>query len=465
MPNWCYNSLLVAGEPEAVEEFRIVNAQHTHIEKYTNQPRGVVQAIPGQPSRLVFYRAEGDLSFTAVTKEWGEESWGTKWDVDGEVKLTRHDRGSWKLPNHGVTMDRLLDFRFDTAWKPPTDWFAAAAKAFPELKLTLSYAEASMDIFGVLEAQKASFDREVFHQTGRSEPKTIDVAGTRARKSMPLHRKPPALLKAIWGDDEKTVKAQLSKKPVSFLDEEVKSRWSALFHAAHAGSVGVANALMDALVKEKKTPQAIPLGGGRAFSLADVCTDVHTNCSPELASGRQKILTEAYRRWPEMKQAPLASGLPPLSLAVTYQMDPIVQALFTTAPLVTRHPDGRLNGVIPSLIRYYMTDEGDMIGDLFSTMDHKKREEFGRDLVRGILHASRDKLLGEATPTAARLFFKLGDNGFVSKEDMAIASGQMPLNSDGNSGHVGPDFKSIVNAELAMRAVNAMMGKHQDLKV
>jgi hypothetical protein len=146
-------------------------------------------------------------------------------------------------------------------------------------------------------------------------------------------------------------------------------------------------------------------------------------------------------------------------------MDPIVKVLFTKTPLVTRHPDGKLNGVIPSLIRYYMTDEGDMVGDLFSTMDKKKREEFGHDLVGGILRASRDKLLGEATPTAVGLFFKLGDGGFVNKEDMAIASGQMPLNSDGNSGHVGADFKSIVNAELAMRAVNAMMGKHQNLKV
>lgn len=60
---------------------------------------------------------------------WCSEKWGTKWNAYYIADVTVSPDG------------RTLHYRFDTAWAPPVPVFAAASKAFPSLRLHVSWRE------------------------------------------------------------------------------------------------------------------------------------------------------------------------------------------------------------------------------------------------------------------------------------------------------------------------------------
>lgn len=119
MPNWCGNVLSVNG-PEAdvyrwVEEaasWKSADPQPLHFSAFLPPPPNL------QGRELVFWRIE---------------NWGTKWEPE-ITDFTREE-------GHA-------QYRFDTAWGPPLDWFLLVTKRYPTLSFCLFYIEEDMDFAG-----------------------------------------------------------------------------------------------------------------------------------------------------------------------------------------------------------------------------------------------------------------------------------------------------------------------------
>lgn len=116
MPNWCSNRLSVTGEPADLEKF--AEAVHTDkTELSLNKLVPIPQAVLD----------DGDAWY-----DWCCANWGTKWDVYADV--TPHEGG--------------LRYTFDSAWSPPEEAIAAAAKQHPKLNFVLNYWEEGADFGG-----------------------------------------------------------------------------------------------------------------------------------------------------------------------------------------------------------------------------------------------------------------------------------------------------------------------------
>tara|TARA_R100000808_G_C2131487_1_gene140623 strand:+ start:123 stop:848 length:726 start_codon:yes stop_codon:yes gene_type:complete len=65
---------------------------------------------------------------------WSIDNWGTKWDAcEGSID----SEGKYEL-----------NFSFDTAWSPPTNWLQKVTERYPSLKFTLEYTEEGMGFEG-----------------------------------------------------------------------------------------------------------------------------------------------------------------------------------------------------------------------------------------------------------------------------------------------------------------------------
>lgn len=68
---------------------------------------------------------------------WRVNNWGTKWDIDSE-----------EIPTEAEIKNGSCQYRFDTAWGPPIEWFREASDIFPTLQFKVLYAEPGMDFAG-----------------------------------------------------------------------------------------------------------------------------------------------------------------------------------------------------------------------------------------------------------------------------------------------------------------------------
>jgi hypothetical protein len=104
MPDWCSNTLIITGDEELLEKFYNENK--------------------GDEEPLSFDKA---VTIDDDDENWHElciEKWGTKWDASE------------------VCCDGIGGFyEFETAWSPPTEWFEAVVKKYPELHFELRYSE------------------------------------------------------------------------------------------------------------------------------------------------------------------------------------------------------------------------------------------------------------------------------------------------------------------------------------
>jgi len=90
---------------------------------------------------------------------WSLNFWGTKWDIDGSARVTKHP--DWDPPT--------LEISFDTAWAPPLGWLAEAARQFPSLTLYLEYEEPGMCFAGEAVAKGGKIIRDECHEMDEEE--------------------------------------------------------------------------------------------------------------------------------------------------------------------------------------------------------------------------------------------------------------------------------------------------------
>lgn len=466
MPNFCSNVLIAAGEPEAVAEFRILNAQHTKrggslvlptghlsnpLEEITSRP------VPSLHRCLVGIRKGADISFCAMTKGEGDASWGTHWDVCDDTHNLKLDRGAWKFSDAGLDLGRLEQWGFTTAWSPPSLWLQSVGLIFTDVRLTLGYAEPGNAEFGVITSHGHQFEHSKMSMP-RSEvqPKSIELAISQGRKTMALHRKPNAFLRAIWEDNVEAVESALRRRTVVQMNACISSRWTALMHAAFSGSERVADLLLAAGADPL---QGVRLGQNHSFRMADICLDVSPENKPGLVMSRQNILTAAIAINNAVATQPLGTGADALAIAMHFQMGPLIEPLLKHGLLVIQNPDGTDNGVIKGLI---MSFNSEAIKGLITLAPPKLVAQFSGQSVIELLSANTNAVgrsipLSETASDNARLFMHLDDLGHVSNDQMKMASKDLPSKIWGDkSFFVEDNFSASIASERAKRAIDSL---------
>lgn len=135
MPNWCTNELIVSGEIEEMDKWRMALTNDESIE-----PTLDFNKIVPEP------RWEED---SQDWYQWRIDNWGTKWnanDVD-----TNND------------LNEIL-YHFDTAWGPPIEFVETAAKKFPNLYFQIAFYEEGCCFAGMNEFKDGELaHREIHH--------------------------------------------------------------------------------------------------------------------------------------------------------------------------------------------------------------------------------------------------------------------------------------------------------------
>jgi hypothetical protein len=160
MPNWCFNTLEVSGDPEQLKEFKetvrgtvedkevplsldslvpmpeelrkvsspphiVPDSEYEKAmaearEREKRWPGGGYEPLTEQRSQTLTKRFGANNWY-----DWALKNWGTKWDAwDAEVTDEENDH---------------IVYQFVTAWSPPLEWLETVAKPFPSLGLTLTY--------------------------------------------------------------------------------------------------------------------------------------------------------------------------------------------------------------------------------------------------------------------------------------------------------------------------------------
>ena len=151
MPNWCDNTLAVAGPPDELQKFRDhVSGDKTALSlaKLVPQPAGLYEAKSGEPGT------------TPLWYDWCVTHWGTKWDVEDE--LVYED-------------DNVITYSFASAWGPPTEAITKAIQDYPKLAFSMFFEELGMCFEGKIRGTQ----RQVLeHYVRDCEPKfdpTLDA--------------------------------------------------------------------------------------------------------------------------------------------------------------------------------------------------------------------------------------------------------------------------------------------------
>lgn len=174
MPNWCFNSLEVHGNAEAVERF--VTANMGLPAMYPNKCKGdddhpiptekhfCFNALVPTPQEVLDIGFDGhDVipmeELMSVYKDkispvldgyhWNIVNWGTKWDIYHD-DLTPEVIGWTKGCEH-------IYFEFETAWSPPIEWLMKVVAMFPELQFKLHYEEPGCYFAGDVYAISGSY--------------------------------------------------------------------------------------------------------------------------------------------------------------------------------------------------------------------------------------------------------------------------------------------------------------------
>lgn len=161
MPNWCHNTLTVNGSKEELTRFaEAVKSedegfeQPLSFERIVPQPEGLLGDDEGKS-----HTSPGNLDWY----DWRVENWGSKWDANFEgAGVALGGEGAVVSDPAGLLSDGdSLTYSFITAWTPPEPFCKAAAKQFPELTLTLTYAEPGNEFAGRLTVKGESVVEEV----------------------------------------------------------------------------------------------------------------------------------------------------------------------------------------------------------------------------------------------------------------------------------------------------------------
>jgi hypothetical protein len=151
MPNWVFNTLIIEGNKENINDVRSVlntpfSREHenwdvkeqkmiTQTINYSNPVFSFWNII--RPTDLAEYAKQPthDLTNGNDWYSWNIRNWGTKWDV------AVVDNNSYTDTEIEEIGEGIISYRFNTAWSPPIQAIEKLSIQHPKLKLTLSYEE------------------------------------------------------------------------------------------------------------------------------------------------------------------------------------------------------------------------------------------------------------------------------------------------------------------------------------
>ena len=119
MPNWVFNNVWVEGDPKLIAELK------AKASKPENLISGGTFERPLSFSNFVSPSPEVD--YKANWYEWRVANWGTKWEAH-ECEITHES-------------DTLVDYKFDTAWGQPLEFFQALVAQYPKLDFQFEWEE------------------------------------------------------------------------------------------------------------------------------------------------------------------------------------------------------------------------------------------------------------------------------------------------------------------------------------
>jgi len=140
MPNWCDNTISISGNATSIKnlkEFvgRPLISDGEEVKEPIYSLANIMPSTPDSPPLL------GEMSKSAGHEDWYHNninSWGTKWDVCGNVYMSNYKEG-----------DESIGYSFDSAWSPPTPTTQALSEIFPELTIEHKYYESGCDFWGI----------------------------------------------------------------------------------------------------------------------------------------------------------------------------------------------------------------------------------------------------------------------------------------------------------------------------
>jgi len=136
MPNWCYNRLVIQGDAADRREFETWNRGFgppcacAPDQLLLDLPAAVLDAPPLRHltfDALLPVPAEVAAGGGDAESEWRLAQWGTSGNPTAETEVM----------DDGAT----LTYVFQTPWSPPQEWVIAVATRFPDLAITLEFAE------------------------------------------------------------------------------------------------------------------------------------------------------------------------------------------------------------------------------------------------------------------------------------------------------------------------------------
>jgi hypothetical protein len=143
MPNWCENTLVVAGEKKQVQEFKKkAKTKDTDLsfQQLIPLPKalGNTDAPPKKKNKTLIKQYGADNWY-----DWQVNNWGTKWDVEASLNYDDSD---------------MLEYSFLSAWSPPIGFLERVSKLYPALSFRLKYEEGGMGFMGIAVAKEGQVE-------------------------------------------------------------------------------------------------------------------------------------------------------------------------------------------------------------------------------------------------------------------------------------------------------------------
>lgn len=147
MPNWCSNTIIIAGPTEVLHEF----SSKLDLEK-SKKIFSFAQTVPIPNDQEENWY------------EWNNENWGTKWDAyDAVVK---------------INLDNII-IQCETAWSPPENWAKNYFKTIDpvyqdQVKITLAFCEMGCAFYGNTIITTKGCEYHVYEMTDEDWNSNID---------------------------------------------------------------------------------------------------------------------------------------------------------------------------------------------------------------------------------------------------------------------------------------------------
>jgi hypothetical protein len=178
MPNWCDNTISISGNPELIKKLkdfvgRPIERQDEKIEEPIYSLANIMPSTPDASPLL------GKMSESTGFEDWYHNninSWGTKWDVAGNVQMNDYKEG-----------DEFISFWFDSAWSPPSPTTERLSEIFPELTIEHKYYETGCDFWGIETYKGGEMISEIggeLHHTAWEKLGLIAISANNTKKTL-----------------------------------------------------------------------------------------------------------------------------------------------------------------------------------------------------------------------------------------------------------------------------------------